>query len=74
MQFSGFRSVIGSMWSVDDKVARRVVSAFYCNLIQVNGFGEIRLHARCSSAAQGFEVVGQQDSVRTADCIVHIVC
>ncbi|KAG1721030.1 hypothetical protein EDB19DRAFT_1590580, partial [Suillus lakei] len=29
MQFSGFRSVIGSMWSVDDSVARQVVSAFY---------------------------------------------
>ncbi|KAG2073372.1 hypothetical protein BDR04DRAFT_333774 [Suillus decipiens] len=33
MQFSGFRSVIGSMWSVDDEVARQVVSAFYRNLI-----------------------------------------
>ncbi|KAG1878122.1 TPR-like protein [Suillus subalutaceus] len=33
MQFCGFRSVIGSMWSVDDEVARQVVSAFYCNLI-----------------------------------------
>jgi len=29
MQFSGFRSVIGSMWSVDDEVAGQVVSAFY---------------------------------------------
>ncbi|KAG1845911.1 CHAT domain-containing protein [Suillus subalutaceus] len=37
MQFSGFRSVIGSMWSVDDKVAQEVVSAFYGNL--VNGSG-----------------------------------
>ncbi|KAG1890405.1 CHAT domain-containing protein [Suillus subluteus] len=33
MQFCGFRSVIGSMWSVDDEVARQVVSAFYRNLI-----------------------------------------
>ncbi|KAG1894785.1 TPR-like protein [Suillus fuscotomentosus] len=33
MQFCGFRSVIGSMWSVDDEVARQVVSAFYCKLI-----------------------------------------
>jgi len=29
MQFSGFRSVIGSMWSVDDEVVGQVVSAFY---------------------------------------------
>ncbi|KAG2131136.1 hypothetical protein BD769DRAFT_1295363, partial [Suillus cothurnatus] len=32
MQFSGFRSVIGSMWSVDDDVARQVVSTFYDKL------------------------------------------
>ncbi|KAG1849566.1 hypothetical protein C8R48DRAFT_812560 [Suillus tomentosus] len=33
MQFCGLRSVIGPMWSVDDEVARQVVSAFYRNLI-----------------------------------------
>ncbi|KAG1818044.1 uncharacterized protein BJ212DRAFT_1236569, partial [Suillus subaureus] len=32
MQFSGFRSIIGSMWSVDDDVARQIVSAFYNNI------------------------------------------
>ncbi|KIK46544.1 hypothetical protein CY34DRAFT_800396, partial [Suillus luteus UH-Slu-Lm8-n1] len=37
MQFSGFRSVIGSMWSVDDKVAQEVVSAFYGNLVDGSG-------------------------------------
>ncbi|KAG1728971.1 TPR-like protein [Suillus paluster] len=37
MQFSGFRSVIGSMWSVDDKVARQIVSAFYGNLFDASG-------------------------------------
>ncbi|KAG2131753.1 CHAT domain-containing protein [Suillus clintonianus] len=37
MQISGFRSVIGSMWSVDDDVARQVVSVFYRNLIDGSG-------------------------------------
>ncbi|KAG1743851.1 TPR-like protein [Suillus lakei] len=37
MQFSGFRSVIGSMWSVDDDVARQVVSAFYDKLMDDSG-------------------------------------
>jgi len=37
MQFSGFRSVIGSMWSVDDEVACQVVSAFYSNLVDGSG-------------------------------------
>ena len=35
MQFSGFRSVIGSMWSVDDDVAAQVASAFYDNLVDL---------------------------------------
>ncbi|KAG1747644.1 TPR-like protein [Suillus lakei] len=37
MQFSGFRSVIGSMWSVDDKLAGQIVSAFYDNMVDESG-------------------------------------
>ncbi|KAG1849348.1 hypothetical protein C8R48DRAFT_729328 [Suillus tomentosus] len=37
MQFSGFRGVIGSMWSVKDEVAQEVVSTFYDNLIDDSG-------------------------------------
>ena len=37
MQFSGFRSVIDSMWSVDDDVAAQVASAFYDNLVDGSG-------------------------------------
>jgi CHAT domain-containing protein len=37
MQFSGFRSVIGSMWTVDDEAAQEVVSAFYGNLVDGSG-------------------------------------
>ncbi|KAG1824869.1 TPR-like protein [Suillus subaureus] len=37
MQFSGFRSVIGSMWSVDDDVACQVASAFYGHLVDSSG-------------------------------------
>ena len=37
MQFSGFRSVVGSMWSVDDEVARQIVPAFYKNMIDNPG-------------------------------------
>jgi CHAT domain-containing protein len=47
MQFSGFRSVIGSMWSVDDKVALKVVSAFYGNLVDESG----RLDCTCAAVA-----------------------
>ncbi|KAG1747924.1 CHAT domain-containing protein [Suillus paluster] len=37
MQFSGFHSVIGSMWSVDNEVARQMASAFYLHLIDGSG-------------------------------------
>ncbi|KAG2120264.1 TPR-like protein [Suillus clintonianus] len=37
MQFSGFRSVIGSMWSVDDEVALQAVSIFYRKLVDGSG-------------------------------------
>ncbi|KAG1828246.1 CHAT domain-containing protein [Suillus variegatus] len=37
IQFCGFRSVIGSMWSVDDDVARQFVSAFYGHLVDGSG-------------------------------------
>ncbi|KAG2130228.1 CHAT domain-containing protein [Suillus clintonianus] len=47
MQFSGFRSVIGSMWSVDDEVARQVVTAFYDNMVDGSG----RLDCRRAAAA-----------------------
>ncbi|KAG1897570.1 CHAT domain-containing protein [Suillus fuscotomentosus] len=47
MQFCGFRSVIGSMWSVDDEVARQVVSAFYRNFIDDSK----RLDCTCAAVA-----------------------
>ncbi|KAG1741661.1 CHAT domain-containing protein [Suillus lakei] len=47
MQFSGFCSVIGSMWSVDDEVARQVVAAFYDNLVDSSG----RLDCRRAAVA-----------------------
>ncbi|KAG2147002.1 CHAT domain-containing protein [Suillus cothurnatus] len=34
LQFSGFKSVIGTLWEVDDAVAKHVVKAFYENLLK----------------------------------------
>ncbi|KAG2128394.1 CHAT domain-containing protein [Suillus cothurnatus] len=47
MQFSGFCSVIGSMWSVDDDVAQQVVSTFYDKLVDDSG----RLDCRRAAVA-----------------------
>jgi CHAT domain-containing protein/tetratricopeptide (TPR) repeat protein len=37
MQFSGFRSVIGSMWSVDDEFVGQLVSTFYDYMFDDSG-------------------------------------
>ncbi|KAG1790404.1 CHAT domain-containing protein [Suillus plorans] len=34
LQFSGFKSVIGTLWQVDDSVAQHVVKAFYENMFK----------------------------------------
>ncbi|KAG1780597.1 CHAT domain-containing protein [Suillus placidus] len=34
LQFSGFKSVIGTLWEVDDAVAKHVVEAFYENMFE----------------------------------------
>jgi CHAT domain-containing protein len=34
LQFSGFKSVIGTLWEVDDSVAKHVVEAFYKNMFK----------------------------------------
>ncbi|KAH7885472.1 CHAT domain-containing protein [Phlebopus sp. FC_14] len=33
LQFCGFKSVVGTMWPVDEEVSRRLVSAFYENVM-----------------------------------------
>ncbi|KAG1773712.1 CHAT domain-containing protein [Suillus placidus] len=34
LQFSGFKSVVGTLWEVDDAVAKHVVKAFYENMFE----------------------------------------
>ncbi|KAG2065827.1 hypothetical protein BDR04DRAFT_1107820 [Suillus decipiens] len=34
LQFSGFKSVIGTLWEVDDSVVKHVVKAFYENMLK----------------------------------------
>ncbi|KAG1824872.1 CHAT domain-containing protein [Suillus subaureus] len=72
MQFSGFRSVIGSMWSVDDKVARRVVSAFYRNLIQVNGSGRLDCTHAAVALHKALRSLGNKIPLEQQIVFVHI--
>ncbi|KAG1830680.1 CHAT domain-containing protein [Suillus subalutaceus] len=34
LQFSGFKSVVGTLWEVDDSVAKHIVEAFYKNMFK----------------------------------------
>jgi CHAT domain-containing protein len=70
MQFSGFRSVIGSMWSVDDDVAREVVTAFYDNLVDGSG----RLDCRRAAVAlhDGMKTLRKKIPLEQQIVFVHI--
>ncbi|KAG1882837.1 CHAT domain-containing protein [Suillus subluteus] len=48
LQFSGFKSVIGTLWEVDDAVARHVVEAFYENMFKDLEDGDVM---DCTKAA-----------------------
>ncbi|KAG1862742.1 CHAT domain-containing protein [Suillus subalutaceus] len=48
LQFSGFKSVIGTLWVVDDAVAKHVVEAFYKNMVKDLEDGEMM---DCTKAA-----------------------
>ncbi|KAG0691597.1 TPR-like protein [Suillus ampliporus] len=75
MQFSGFRSVIGSMWSVDDEVARQIVSAFYGYLVDESGRLDCTraagaLHKAVKSLRKMNIPLEQQIVFRTHRCLV----
>jgi CHAT domain-containing protein len=48
LQFSGFKSVIGTLWVVNDAVAKYVVEAFYKNMVKGLKDGDIM---DCTKAA-----------------------
>jgi CHAT domain-containing protein len=48
LQFSGFKSVVGTLWEVDDAVAKYVVEAFYENLFKDSKDGGVM---DCTKAA-----------------------
>ncbi|KAG1736166.1 CHAT domain-containing protein [Suillus paluster] len=53
LQFSGFKSVIGTLWVVDDEVAKHVVEAFYENMFKDLKDGVLD----CTKAAKALNTV-----------------
>jgi CHAT domain-containing protein len=70
MQFSGFRSVIGSMWSVDDEAARQVVSAFYSKL--VDGSGRLDCTRAAVALHKAVKTLRKKISLEQQIVFVHI--
>ncbi|KAG1741659.1 TPR-like protein [Suillus lakei] len=70
MHFLGFCSVIGSLWSVDDEVARQVVTAFYDNLFDSPG----RLNCRRAAVAlhKAVKSLRKKISLEQQIAFVHI--
>ncbi|KIJ61220.1 hypothetical protein HYDPIDRAFT_31523 [Hydnomerulius pinastri MD-312] len=56
MQFAGFKSVIATMWGVDDGYAHVMVKAFYKNMFE--GIPDYRRAAECLNKAANRDVVG----------------
>ncbi|KAF8838030.1 hypothetical protein BDN67DRAFT_934483 [Paxillus ammoniavirescens] len=53
MQFAGFRSVIGTMWPVDDTMAHAMVGAFYKNMFKGDDVPD------CTNAAKALNVASK---------------
>jgi CHAT domain-containing protein len=70
MQFSGFRSVVGSMWSVNDDVAHQVAYTFYGYLVDSSG------RMDCARAAvalhEAVESLGKEIPIEQQIVFVHV--
>ncbi|KAG1846177.1 CHAT domain-containing protein [Suillus subalutaceus] len=57
LQFAGVKSVIGTLWKVNDSTVQRLVEAFYKNLC---GSGKMNSKQAARALAQSGPVVGQR--------------
>lgn len=72
MQFSGFCSVVGSMWSVDDEVVREVVRAFYDALVEEGGVGRLDCGRAAVALHVGMKTLRKKIPLEQQIVFVHI--
>jgi CHAT domain-containing protein len=72
MQFSGFCSVVGSMWSVDDEVVREVVRAFYDALVEEGGEGRLDCGRAAVALHVGMKTLRKKIPLEQQIVFVHI--
>lgn len=71
LQYSGVRSVIGTLWPVDDEVMRRVAAAFYEESILKTG-GSMQYTNVARSLNEALRAVGKEVPLAQKIAFVHI--
>ena len=71
LQYSGVRSVIGTLWPVDDEVMQRVAAAFYEEIILKAG-GSMQCTNAARSLNEALKVVGKEVPLAQKIAFVHI--
>ncbi|KAH7906390.1 CHAT domain-containing protein [Hygrophoropsis aurantiaca] len=71
MQFAGFRSVVGTLWAVDDAVVRGMVGAFYSGMVSEGGGMDCEGAARALNSAAK-EVDKRQVPLEQRIVFIHI--
>ncbi|KAG2071000.1 hypothetical protein BDR04DRAFT_1196997, partial [Suillus decipiens] len=78
LQFSGFKSVISTLWEVDDSVAKHVVKVFYQNMLEdlgdegvmEHGLYEGSLGTQPCHAREDGSTAGAEDGFHSYWCVV----
>lgn len=71
LQYSGIRSVIGTLWPVDDEVMRRVTSVFYEEVILKAG-GSMHYTNTAQSLDETLTIVGKEVPLAQIIAFVHV--
>lgn len=71
LQYSGVRSVIGTLWPVDDEIMRRVAAGFYEEIVSKAG-GSMQYTNAARSLDEVLKVVGKDVPLAQKIAFVHI--
>jgi len=71
LHLAGFQSVVGAMWAVDEKVLRRIVSAFYHSLVAESN-GMLNRANTAKALNQAVKMVEESIPLEQSIAFVHV--
>ncbi|KAG0704053.1 CHAT domain-containing protein [Suillus ampliporus] len=71
LHMAGFRSVVGTMWAVDEEVSRRVASAFYHSLV-VESRGAVNCANTAKALSQAVKMVEEVIPLEQRIAFIHV--